>query len=132
MNKQEAQLKIESLKKELSELEKIIKEEDVEYVRCIDKDGENFIYGRIYRIENKNVIDEIGDSSQFYFIVEHFTPVHKPVEGEKYYSFDNNGFKIFTNWNNDKFDNFRWKSGNVYNTEEERDKYLNEINNRNI
>ena len=52
----------------------------------------------------------------------------KPEMGEDYYIISNHGQKGWNIWSNDTFDNWNWKTYNVFKTRKERDNKIDKIN----
>jgi len=120
---QNQQQKYNKALEEYAEFEKKLKEkaesEEVKYYRCITSNLAGYSLGLIYKREDDYIVDEEGeDSVEYDEEFNDFELVKKPKEGEKYWYISEGGIVDDNIWEEHKVDNFRWKQGNVFNTEE--------------
>jgi len=98
-------------------MKEFMKEEE-EYYRVIEKGLGGLDFGFIYSKEQLYAFN-IAEGL--------FEPVKKPKEGDEYWFINSFGDICSDIDYDDKADNLRWKTGNVFNTEESANKHLERI-----
>ncbi len=124
------------------------KPEQPRYFRCISKEHSHlskendgyygeFSLGLIYKEEKEEdeyfIIDDENELCKLeYDCLEDFEEVKKPEKGEQYWYITGGGHLQKDDWDNHYTDNFRFKSGNVYENELQAEKFKELILKREI
>jgi len=106
--------------------------EEPQYYRCMKFDIPHFVFLWIYRYDSEKSVMLNDHGCSFAVDLDDFRLVKKPTEDTEYWTISIGGELGTRFWKKDSYDKYAWKSGNLFNSEEEAEEMLSIINNRKI